>query len=297
MTETLNEQVQDENTNGTLPADNTQQPVVEDIVIPDNWEPDVKDFITSIQDQAGKKAIFEKLSNYEKGYTKKYQDVAAQRKELENDRYFIDTYRGFEKTIDPQIAKGIVAQYGSMPNYYKALHELDVMASTDPESFLVRYCQSNGITNEKLQEVLSGKKSQEYSQQRSQEMLETQIMQKLEAKMQAEKWQNEVLSFANAKNEQGELAHPHLDVVGSYMDALAQANPNASLEDLYNMAVYAHPELREEVLRRDALKFAQQNEVEKAKAIKGIKPSIPAVNSQEKRNWKESLNELLPINS
>ena len=39
------------------------EPAVEEISIPENWEPDVKDFINSIQDVKGKRAIFDKLKN------------------------------------------------------------------------------------------------------------------------------------------------------------------------------------------------------------------------------------------
>ena len=99
------------------------EPAVEEISIPENWEPDVKDFINSIQDVKGKRAIFDKLKNYETGYQKKFQDLATQRHQLDDERNFTNSYREFEKNLNPDLRASIYSHYGNVPAYMMALHE------------------------------------------------------------------------------------------------------------------------------------------------------------------------------
>lgn len=72
----------------TTKAPQEESSTQEEIHIPDNWETDVKDFINGIQDQAGKKAIFDKLLNFDNGYQKKFRELAEQRKAFDEDRAF-----------------------------------------------------------------------------------------------------------------------------------------------------------------------------------------------------------------
>ena len=95
MEDTQIEQVENIEEVGTDENTGTETPEVSEIHIPDNWESGLKDFVNGIEDQAGKKAVFDKISSYEAGYQKKFQDLAKQRKAFESDKYFLDTYRNF----------------------------------------------------------------------------------------------------------------------------------------------------------------------------------------------------------
>ena len=107
MEDTQTEQVTPTEVNETE-TEQTSEPQEEEIVVPDNWEQGLKDFITGIQDQAGKKAVFDKINNYEKGYQKKFQDLADERKAYDAEKQAFDAnrtlfneYSGFDKSIDP----------------------------------------------------------------------------------------------------------------------------------------------------------------------------------------------------
>ena len=269
------------------------EPVVEEISIPENWEPDVKDFINSIQDVKGKRAIFDKLKNYETGYQKKFQDLATQRHQLDDERYFTNSYREFENSLNPDLRASIYSHYGNVPAYMRALHEADIAATKDPVKFLLNYCNNNGITREKLDSYLSGTQNEELKAQKSQEALRMQIIKEIEEKQQKQKLEDDLRAFANAKNEAGESLHPLLTSDGfiDQMDKLYSVYPNKSLQELYDMVVWSNPEYREQAVAQEAQKIAQAKDVEKAKSAIGVKPAIPTNKTTEIKDWRKALSE------
>ena len=269
------------------------EPAVEEISIPENWEPDVKDFINSIQDVKGKRAIFDKLKNYETGYQKKFQDLATQRHQLDDERNFTNSYREFEKNLNPDLRASIYSHYGSVPAYMRALHEADIAATKDPVKFLLNYCNNNGITREKLDSYLSGTQNEELKAQKSQEALRMQIIKEIEEKQQKQKLEDDMRAFANAKNDAGESLHPLLTSDGfiDQMDKLYSVYPNKSLQELYDMVVWSNPEYREQAVAQEAQKIAQAKDVEKAKSAIGVKPAIPTNKTTEIKDWRKALSE------
>lgn len=273
----------------------TQEPesAVEEISIPESWEPDVKDFINGIQDAKGKKAIFDKLKNYETGYQKKFQDLATQRHQLDDERNFVNTYREFEKNLNPDLRASILSHYGNVPAYMRALHEADIAATKDPVKFLLNYCNSNGITKDKLESYLTGEQSQELKAQQSQEAFRAQIMKEIEEKQKEQKLVDDMRAFANATNEQGEPIHPLLNTEGfiDQMDKLYSIYPEKGLQELYDMVVWSNPEYREKAVAEQAQKIAQAKEVDKAKSAIGVKPAVPSSKSTQIRDWRSVLDD------
>lgn len=273
----------------------TQEPesVVEEISIPENWEPDVKDFINSIQDTKGKKAIFDKLSNYEKGYQKKFQDLATQRHQLDDDKAFVNNYREFEKNLNPDLRASILSHYGNVPAYMRALHEADIAATKDPVKFILNYCNSNNITKDVLESYLTGSQNQEFQMQKSQEEFRAQIMKEIEEKQKQQKLADDLRNFANAKNDNGDLLHPLLETEGfiDEMDKLYSIYPDKDLQALYDMVAWNNPAYREQIIAEQAKKLAQAKDVEKAKSAIGVKPEIPSSKTTQIKDWRNVLDD------
>lgn len=306
MEDTQQEQVEQPEVNETETETQGTEPQQEEIVVPDNWEQDLKDFINGIQDQAGKKAVFDKLNNYDKGYQKKFQDLADERKAYDAEKQafdanktLFDSYSGFDKSIDPSMRSMILAQYGDVPRYMQALHQMDIMASREPVEFVKNFCINNGITLESLQQYLSGQAYhdayQENRQARSQEDLKAQIMREIEQKQQEQRYVQEVTQFAQAKTETGEYAHPLLSDQSfvSDMEALQKAYPNKSLEELYQMATNLRPDLRQKSIDEEVKKLAEAKEVEKAKSAVGVKTRVPTHGAKPDKSWQQVLSEQL----
>ena len=118
-------------------------------------------------------------------------------------------------------------------------------------------------------------------------------MKELEEKQAQQRYEQEVLSFQNAKNENGELLHPLLadQSFVADMEALQKAYPNKTLEELYQMASYLRPEIRQQAIDTEAKKLAEAKEVEKAKSAVGVKTRIPTHGAKPNKDWLQVLDE------
>jgi hypothetical protein len=144
-----------------------------------------------------------------------------------------------------------------------------------------------------LDSYLTGTQNQELKAKQDQDTLRKQIIKEIEEKQQKQKLEDDLRSFANATNENGELAHPLLNdenFIGD-MDKLYSIYPNKSLQELYDMVVWSNPEYREQAVEREAQKIAQAKDVEKAKSAIGVKPSIPSNKSTEIKSWRNVLDD------
>lgn len=300
MDDTQQEQV-DVNDEATEVEQNENgEPADDGIQIPDDWEADVKDFVNSISDSAGKKAVFNKIKNLSDGYMTKYRDLASQRKQFDADKQafdanksLFDSYSGFDKSIAPEVRNAILARYGNIPSYMTALYNMDIMASRDPRQFLINYCNNNGITADNLNEFLNGQEYRQIRETSSQEQLKQQILQEFKAEQAQQKAIDEVQAFVNEVDEQGQPKHPLLsdESFVADMDALQKAFPNKSLEELYQMTVNLRPESRQQSVQEEARKIEEAKDVEKAKKALGVHTQTPVRGAKPEKDWRDVLGE------
>lgn len=85
---------------------------------------------------------------------------------------------------------------------------------------------------------------------------------------QAQNQAAKLAEFAARMDENGRPAHPHFNAVRDVMMALARNGQASSLEDAYDMAVWARPDLREKML---SAREAQQMEARSQSAAKARK--------------------------
>lgn len=93
----------------------------------------------------------------------------------------------------------------------------------------------------------------------------------------------EVEAFRTATAEDGAPAHPHFDKVRVAMGVMIQADPKMTMDQAYEAAVYADPDLREVMISRRTAAEAQKREAERKAAVErqkrasaGQRPSRPA---------------------
>lgn len=287
----------DVETGGAGVGDSVGASDTDDIVIPDNWESDIKDFLNSVQDIAGKKAIFNKIKSLDTGYQKKFADLATQRKTFENDRKAFESdrglvqgYRDLEKAFGDNLSK-IYEMFGSVPAYIHSLYQNDLLASQDPAKFIVSFCEKAGIDSvDKLRELLEGDAGQKVRNEMNMQNLENKFNKQLEERIANERERVRLEAQVEAfKNSPG---HEHFDRVRNTMAGLAERMPEKSLQELYDMAVYADAELRTQMFAKaeSERKASEQAEVEKAKKAVGI-TNKSSVKSTENKNWRQLLAE------
>lgn len=73
-------------------------------------------------------------------------------------------------------------------------------------------------------------------------------------------------TFADEKDAQGKLLHPHFDTVLPQMIELFQANPNRNLHDTYDTAVWMNPQLRNTLIQQERQTVEQRQANAKAAA-------------------------------
>ena len=264
-----------------------------DIDIPENWEQPLKDFLNSISDPAGKKAIFDKVKNFDSGYQKKLNDVATQRKELEaeraafsDERQLLGAYAALEKQFrDSGISPDVINQFGSVPNYLRFLHENNMRASQNPAHFIIDFCRAKGIDSvEKLEELLTGDEANSRRQELNAAEFESQMMKRVEERFAIQNATNEINAFANDGN------HPLFENVRQTMATMLRSFPNITLQEAYDLAVYKDPELRAQ--QNLAAEKARQEEVKadvaKAKAASGI-TQAPQAKIIQPESWEDIL--------
>jgi hypothetical protein len=84
-------------------------------------------------------------------------------------------------------------------------------------------------------------------------------------------------SFADEKDAQGRLKHPHFDAVLPHMIELYRANPERDLQEAYDMAIWAVPSIRASLIAAERNTVQQQHSNERAR--QAVRSNVRGVTS------------------
>lgn len=99
--------------------------------------------------------------------------------------------------------------------------------------------------------------------------------------------------FAAETDENGQLAHPHFAAVREVMMSLARNGQAKSLEEAYDMAVWARPDLREQMLSAREAQQMEERSKSAAKARKAARANVRGSGAPAKTARPKSLEEEL----
>lgn len=133
---------------------------------------------------------------------------------------------------------------------------MDIVASRDPVQFIRNFCANNGINAEQITGTLSDKTYQNMQQARSNDALRAEILNEVKQEQARQQAQDEINRFVAETNPDGSSKHPLLQdkQFVADMDALKGAFPNKTWEEIYQIALSARPDLREQAVRAEAEK-------------------------------------------
>lgn len=281
----------------------------QELTIPSNWEQPVQEFFKSDVfkgNAQAQKTFFDKFKSLDDGYQKKFNDLDKQRKEFASQRdafkeqeRFLNSYRDFEKTIAEADRSKILSDFGGIPQYMARLYNLDKQFSNDPLGFIGGIMRQSGITLEMLQ---NGLNSPEYQQRQFQNQqaiqlgnMEKRLEELVSQRLNQNAFERDVLAFKNERDTEGNLMHPHLEQVADMMDLLMGQNPSITLQQAYDNACYAVPEVREQMLKekleQDTKAQLAKQELDKAKKAKGITRTPTPAGTIKKKDWRTVLEE------
>lgn len=83
--------------------------------------------------------------------------------------------------------------------------------------------------------------------------------------------------FADEKDAQGNLKHPHFDAVLPHMIELFRANPERNLQEAYDMAIWAVPSIRANLIAAERNSVQQQQANERAR--QAVRSNVRGVTS------------------
>lgn len=84
-------------------------------------------------------------------------------------------------------------------------------------------------------------------------------------------------SFADEKDDRGNLKHPHFDAVLPHLIELYRANPERTMQEAYDMAIWAVPSIRQSLIAAERAGVQQQQSNDRAR--QAVRSNVRGVTS------------------
>lgn len=245
-------------------ADNADKPAGE-IKAPASWSKEDKEAFYSLPDEA-QRVIARREHERERHFTQRNQEIAERGKQFD----------ALDKVLSP--IRPRLEQHGvSEADYVGRLMRADAMLQRNPAEAIKALAQGAGVD---LQQLVGGQQADGYTDPtvdaiRRENAEMKQRLQSLEgawggfSQRQAQEQQSALMgqieAFASATDDSGNPKHPHFDQVREDM-ALFLGNGRAeSLDQAYDMAVYANPQIRTAIQEDHAAREAAKRKAEAEK--------------------------------
>jgi len=242
------------------------------LAAPKNWSDDVKKVFDTLP-QESQEFMIKRDKEMTSDYTKKTQDLAEQRKNIE----------ALDKVLQP--ARQTIHATGiSEPEYISRLLNADNALRTNPKMALRQLAQGYGIDLSTMNEESESwnDPDPQYAQllQQNQHIM-SELNQFKQQNMQSTVAQTEqtVEQFSAKTGADGKLMHPHFDKVRVKMGNLIDAGEAKGLDDAYTKAVRLDDDLYEEAIKASRLSVKRQEDSKRKAAVdkaRKVKPSSSA---------------------
>ena len=239
---------------------------------PKNWSDDVKTVFDTLP-RKSQEFMIKRDKEMTSDYTKKTQDLAEQRKNIE----------ALDKVLQPA-RQNIQATGIGEAEYISRLLNADQALRTNPKMALRQLAQGYGINLSSLEDESESwnDPDPQYAQllQQNQQIM-AELNQFKQQNMQSTVAQTEqtVEQFSTKTDANGNLLHPHFDKVRVKMGNLIDAGEAKGLDDAYAKAVRLDDDLYAEALKASQLSVKKQEDSKRKKAVekaRKVKPSASA---------------------
>lgn len=250
---------------------------------PEDWPEEWREKLETLESDDARQLLIDQYKKFQADYTRKTQDVAEVKKALE------------------PISEELSLRGMSEGQYVRQLTAMDRYLTQNPVDGLQKIMQHYGVSPEHL--AGSGEDDDlsdpEVSQLKSKiQELEGKLQQRDQQQEQAsqQQIQQQVQEFANERDEQGNLKRPHFEQLKTAMGGLLQSGHATTLEDAYEQAKWADPQVREQLLKEQTRQASENTEKQRKKkaqkAKKARTPSTSAPTGGEQEQPKDLRSEL-----
>ena len=265
MEEVQKEEDQPEETEEGVEEEQVEEkaPELEALTAPKHW-PKEEQEIFNAWDANVQHQVMDRYKAMEGDYTKKTQALAKYKKRNES----LDEIYGPFRDDFQRAGMDEVAATRQLLAAHKYLRE-------DPQQALKWLAQSYGVDlkavndDTAIEDEYADPQMKAMQQQIAQLQGTITNQQQQAQNMQKQEVQAMIDNFQTAKDADGNLKHPHFDVVQNQMSGLISSGVAKDIESAYEMAVYANPETRAKVLE-EKVKNETKQEV-KAEAVQKAK--------------------------
>lgn len=265
-------------------------PEASDEPLPDGWADDKRDSFKTLSPDL-KKYLRDREAEQKKAFNAKVQDAEKIRKQYER-------YEPVSKVFEP-IRQNLELNGVSEAQYVQRLLAAENFLRTNPKEALKWLAQQSNVQLSELVEAPTNTDPALESVNKKLAMVEQQLSQFTTGNQQAiqQNVQSTLEKFQNEADATG-LKHPHFEKVRYAMGALLKEGIAKDMDDAYERAVYADPELRKASIEAqvkavrdaEAKEQARLTAEAKAKAKTNISGSTPPDTKQDKpKSWKEAL--------
>ena len=239
---------------------------------PKNWSDDVKKVFDTLPAES-QEFMIKRDKEMTSDYTKKTQDLAEQRKNIE----------ALDKVLQPA-RQNIQATGIGEAEYISRLLNADQALRTNPKMALRQLAQGYGINLSSLEDESESwnDPDPQYAQllqQNQQIMAELNQFKKQNMQSTVAQTEQTVEQFSTKTDAEGKLIHPHFDKVRVKMGNLIDAGEAKGLDDAYAKAVRLDDDLYAEALKASQLSIKKQEDSKRKKAVekaRKVKPSASA---------------------
>lgn len=163
-----------------------------------------------------------------------------------------------DATIGPERAQVLAATYGTVEQGIQNLFAISDMATKNPQGFVLWFCQQRGIN---LAQMVGQPQAAQQAPSQApdpvmqrvgqlEQMLTNFVQQQQGAQTQG--LQSEIDRFAS------DPSHPYFNDVRADMGALIQSGRAKDLQQAYDMAIWAHPEIRNSLIEGQVKQKSEQ---------------------------------------
>lgn len=239
---------------------------------PKNWSDDVKKVFDTLPRES-QEFMIKRDKEMTSDYTKKTQDLAEQRKNIE----------ALDKVLQPA-RQNIQATGIGEAEYISRLLNADQALRTNPKMALRQLAQGYGINLSSLEDESESwndpdPQIAQLMQQNQQIMAELNQFKQQNMQSTVAQTEQTVEQFSTKTDANGNLLHPHFDKVRVKMGNLIDAGEAKGLDDAYAKAVRLDDDLYAEALKASQLSVKKQEDSKRKKAVekaRKVKPSASA---------------------
>jgi hypothetical protein len=239
---------------------------------PKNWSDDVKKVFDTLPVES-QEFMIKRDKEMTSDYTKKTQDLAEQRKNIE----------ALDKVLQPA-RQNIQATGIGEAEYISRLLNADQALRTNPKMALRQLAQGYGINLSSLEDESESwnepdPQIAQLMQQNQQIMAELNQFKQQNMQSTVAQTEQTVEQFSTKTDADGNLLHPHFDKVRVKMGNLIDAGEAKGLDDAYAKAVRLDDDLYAEALKASQLSVKKQEDSKRKKAVekaRKVKPSASA---------------------